>query len=161
MMSTYSNLMSLVEDDHGFYFKDCELDSCRYRIFNYHLPTWSSFQKPSALECRGIMYDITNDPRLVCLPPQKFFNYEEGDRKHALGQLGDKMMKIDGSLISTYLHQNKELRLKSKASVTSTQAHCAMQLLTGKFKEEVTCLGTKYPKTDVTPGCRAALKFYN
>ncbi len=53
-----------------------------------------------------------------------------------MGTFGVQMEKLDGSLISTYLHttdQDQEiLKLKSKASLISSQAAEAMNLLTGK-----------------------------
>lgn len=132
------NLTNNKEDD--FFFKDFNLEDKVYRIFNYRLASWTSFLEPSALNCRGIMFDVTdlNDVKLVSLPPEKFFNYEEGGVDHTQCKIGDKMVKMDGSLISTYLH-NGELYLKSKASLFSSQAGDAMKLLnsTPEFKEEV------------------------
>lgn len=141
MKTFYDDLMRLCAMDDTFYYKDVRFQSMTYRIFNYRLCTYAAFQsRTSALNCRGTMFNITNpkDVKLVCLPFEKFFNYEEGfGRKqfHERGQFGDKMEKMDGSLISTYLHGNnpKEqvLRLKSKQSLTSKQVLEAMQLLTG------------------------------
>lgn len=137
----YQDLVTLCGEDNGFFYKDVQLDSITYRIFNYNLCSYEQFHRhPSALNCRGTMFNIT-DPenvRLVSLPPEKFFNYEEGDghRIHASSAFGVQMEKLDGSLISTYLHMidgtEPILRLKSKASVTSTHAVQATTLLTGK-----------------------------
>lgn len=136
----YEDLMELVKTDESFYFKDFPLEDKVYRIFNYNLANWSSFQKAGALDCRGTMYDVTNanDVILVSLPPQKFFNYEEGNVDHTICKLGDKMVKMDGSLISTYKHNN-QLYLKSKGSLFSDQANDSMVLLekNEKFKEEL------------------------
>jgi len=120
---TYTELMALCGSDDAFFFKDCEKDGISYRIFNYRLVSYTQFQKPSALNCRGIMYDVTDPtaPRLVSLPMQKFFNYEEGGVDHSAHQIGCIMEKMDGSLISTYIHQG-ELAFKSKGSLTSSQA---------------------------------------
>jgi T4 RnlA family RNA ligase len=76
------------------------------------------------------MFDVTNQEnvKLVSLPPEKFFNYEEGGVDHTKGTLGDKMVKMDGSLISTYIH-NDQLYLKSKGSLFSSQALDAMKFL--------------------------------
>ena len=141
MPQLYDDLVSLCSPNSGFYYKDVQLDSAKYRIFNYNLCSYEQFQMKSALNCRGIMFDITDleNVRLVCLPPEKFFNYEEGDGKniHSLGTFGIQMEKLDGSLISTYLHTNDQgqqiFKLKSKASLISTQATEAMNLLTGKL----------------------------
>jgi T4 RnlA family RNA ligase len=141
MDTFYHDLMQLCSIDDTFYYKDVRLQSMTYRIFNYRLCTYAAFQsRAEALSCRGTMFNITNpkDIKLVSLPFEKFFNYEEGfGRKqfHERGRLGDKMEKMDGSLISTFLHgtNSKEqvLRLKSKQSLTSKQVSEAMQLLVG------------------------------
>jgi len=139
MPQLYHDLISLCSQNDGFYYKDVELDSVKYRIFNYNLCSYEQFHKyPSALNCRGTMFNITDleNVRLVCLPPEKFFNYEEGDGNniHLLGTFGVQMEKLDGSLISTYLHTTDQeiLKLKSKASLISSQAVEATNLLTGK-----------------------------
>jgi T4 RnlA family RNA ligase len=138
MPELYENLTALCSRNIGFHSKDIQLDSIKYRIFNYHLCSYEQFHKhPSALNCRGSMFDVT-DPenvKLVCLPPEKFFNYEEGNglNIHPLGTFGVQMEKLDGSLISTYLHK-EQVRLKSKASLTSSQALETMQLLTGTVR---------------------------
>jgi T4 RnlA family RNA ligase len=141
MPQLYDDLISLCSQTDGFYYKDVQLDSVKYRIFNYNLCSYEQFHKyPSALNCRGTMFNITDleNIRLVCLPPEKFFNYEEGNGNniHSLGTFGVQMEKLDGSLISTYLHtidQDQQiLKLKSKASLISTQSVEAMNLLTGK-----------------------------
>jgi T4 RnlA family RNA ligase len=141
MDTLYNDLMCLCSVDDTFYYKDIRLQSINYRIFNYRLCSYATFQcRPAALNCRGIMFNIM-DPKnvqLVSLPLEKFFNYEEGfGRKqfHERGRFGDKMEKMDGTLISTFLHRisSKEqiLRLKSKQSLTSKQAIEAMKLLVG------------------------------
>ncbi len=140
MPQLYQNLISLCSKDDGFYFKDIEFDSMKYRIFNYNLCSYEQFHKsPSALNCRGTMFNINDleNVQLVCLPPEKFFNYEEGNGNeiHSLGKFGVQMEKLDGSLISTYLHSINPnqtiLKLKSKASLISSQAIEANNLLTG------------------------------
>ncbi|CAF1222110.1 unnamed protein product [Rotaria sp. Silwood1] len=135
----YDELMSLCSQDDTFYYKDIRLYSVKYRVFNYRLCSYATFQsRTAALNCRGTMFNITNPKniQLVSLPLEKFFNYEEGfGRKqfHERGRLGDKMEKMDGTLISTFLHgtASKEVRLKSKQSLTSKQVIEAMQLLVG------------------------------
>ncbi len=131
--------MSLVKDapDYTFIYRDLALDEHKYRIFDYHLASWTSFMLPNALNCRGTMFNITNstNPVLVCLPPPKFFNYEEGTINHTKDKyLGDVMTKMDGSLISSYLH-NGTVRLKSKGHLFSEQAVLAQKLLDKKYPE--------------------------
>ena len=147
MQTLYNDLTSLCYDNDSFYYKDIRLDSINYRIFNYRLCSYVEFQScPAALNCRGIMFNITNsnDIQLVCLPPEKFFNYNEGfgqSKQHEKRRFGDKMEKMDGSLISTFLHRTdsnvETLRLKSKLSLTSQQVQEAMQLLKGEFQSEI------------------------
>lgn len=124
----FRNLMNLVEKNEAFFFKDFTLDSRIYRIFNYRLAAWSLFQEPDAINCRGSMFDVTESPVLVSLPPEKFFNYEEGGVNHSDLKIGVKMDKMDGSLMSTYIHEGS-LNLKSKGSLFSTQAEMANKLL--------------------------------
>ncbi len=126
----FDNLMKLTSEAESFFFKDFKLDNENYRIFNYRLASWTEFQKPGAIDARGIMFNVTNPGQefVVSMPPQKFFNYEEGGVDHSVYPFGDKMVKMDGSLISTYLH-NDNLYLKSKASLFSDQALAAMKFL--------------------------------
>ena len=138
----FHDLMSLIAKNEAFCFRDFQLDDKTYRIMDYNLASWTAFQEPNAINCRGIMFDITNldDVRIVSLPPAKFFNYEEGGVPHHKGKIGDKMVKMDGSLISSYIH-NGEVYLKSKGALFSSQALDAMKFLgkekNAKLKEEV------------------------
>ncbi|CAF1557651.1 unnamed protein product, partial [Adineta ricciae] len=95
MPKLYDDLLALCSKNLGFIFKDTECDSIKYRIFNYILCSYEQFSYPSALNCRGTMFDITDaeNVQLVCLPPEKFFNYEEGNgvNIHPLGALGIQM----------------------------------------------------------------------
>lgn len=134
MNDLYLELLNLVnnpEFDNAFIMTDHELDNKFYRIFNYRLVGWDTFQKhPNALESRGIMFDITDEDnvKIVSRPPKKFFNYAEGDVDHTKNELVAIHVKLDGSLISTYMH-NGSLRLKSKGSINSQQAIDAMNWL--------------------------------
>lgn len=136
----FKDLMDLVSRDESFFYKDFPLEDKVYRIFNYNLASWTSFQQPGAMDCRGAMFEVSdiNNPVLASLPPQKFFNYEEGGVDHTICKLGDKMVKMDGSLISTYAHKG-QMFLKSKGSLFSSQANDAMNLLekTPEFKAEL------------------------
>lgn len=131
----YRNLMLICSTNATFYYKDLLVDEIPYRIFNYRLCSYEQFyENPFALNCRGTMFDLSDDhrPKLVCLPPEKFFNYEEGNGlvKHRTGRLNLQMDKLDGSLISTYLHRSS-LKLKSKTSFNSSQAIQSMELFQG------------------------------
>lgn len=145
----YTDLIALTEANEAFYFQDFELDGRTYRIFNYRLASYTDFQLPGAMECRGVMFEVVSvhittdrvvtDPvRLASLPMEKFFNLNENPMTMGLDLSKVKAIeeKVDGSLMSTYLH-NDELRLKSKGSISSDQALAAMKWLSrnGPFKE--------------------------
>lgn len=143
IQTLYGDLMDLCSIDDTFYYKDVRFQSISYRIFNYRLCSYAAFQsRPVALNSRGTMFNISNPKniRLVSLTPEKFFNYEEGfgrRKYHELGRFGDKMEKLDGTLISTFLHDTKsrlqEVKLKSKQSLNSKQVLEAAQLMQGSF----------------------------
>lgn len=138
----YNNLMNLCKDpvhEEAFYYQDFTSDDKIYRIFNYRLVNWTTFQNAiDAKKCRGTMFEISNEPVLAALPPDKFFNYAEGDVNHR-NFSGEILVheKLDGSLISTYMH-NGELRLKSKGSINSSQAIEAMLWLELPENSELT-----------------------
>lgn len=132
----YNDLMKLVEiGDDAFYFKDHSvLETYAYRVFNYRLASYTEFCKPSALECRGIMFEMDllgqNPYRLVSMMPEKFFNLNENPftmnlefNKDTVDQI---MLKEDGSIISTYL-MGHNMALKSKTSISSLHAGEAMK----------------------------------
>lgn len=135
----YMRLMDLVANNEAFYFQDFNLDGRTYRIFNYRLASYTEFQKPGALECRGHMFEVDtegNAIRLAALPMQKFFNLNENPSTIGLdlSQVDEILLKADGSLMSTYVHAAagktaQLLRLKSKGSLFSEQALAAMDWL--------------------------------
>ena len=131
-INLYNNLMNLCKDpahEDAFYYQDYTSDDKIYRIFNYRLVNWTTFQNAiDAKKCRGTMFEISNEPVLASLPPNKFFNYAEGDVDHTKNELIAIHVKLDGSLISTSMH-NGTLRLKSKGSINSHQALNAMDWL--------------------------------
>lgn len=126
----YADLMTLVESNEAFYYGDRELDDQVYRLFNYRLASYTDFLLPGAIECRGIMFNITDGVELVSMPMEKFFNLYENPSTMDLDltTVVDVELKADGSLISTYLHKN-ELRLKTKGSIESDQCVAAMKYL--------------------------------
>ncbi len=79
----YDELMDLVEVSESFYYKDFPLDDSIYRVFNYRMCSYTDFLQPSALECRGHMFEVSDDTRtatairLASLPMEKFFNLNE------------------------------------------------------------------------------------
>lgn len=128
----YNALINLFKLNEAFYHQDFNLDGKTYRIFNYRLASYTDFQLPGAMECRGVMFEVDGDKavRLAALPMEKFFNLNENPATIGLDltQVVEIQEKADGSLMSTYMH-NGELRLKSKGSLFSEQAIAAMKWL--------------------------------
>lgn len=143
----YSNLINLTKQNESFYYDDFLLDESTYRIFNYRICSYSDFLLPDALQCRGVMFKVSNKTidaipiRLSCLTMEKFFNLNENPftMNLDLSNVKEITEKRDGSLISTYIH-NGNLRLKSKGSLRSEQAISAMQYLNDNewLKRELT-----------------------
>lgn len=132
-LNLYATLMSLTKEGDTFYSQDFTLDGRIYRIFNYRLSSYTEFLRPSALECRGHMFevDLNGDAvRFAAMPMHKFFNMNENPSTMDvdLSSVVAIMDKADGSLISTYMHGD-QLRLKSKGSLFSEQAINAMAWL--------------------------------
>ncbi len=129
----WNDLQTLVHTSEAFYSVDQSIDGLYFRIFSYRLANYTEFMKPGGVECRGHMFEITQDGnpiRLAAIPMQKFWNLNENPltMNLDLSKIDYIMLKADGSLISTYLH-NGELRVKSKTSLASDQAVAAMNLL--------------------------------
>jgi T4 RnlA family RNA ligase len=132
----YQGLLDLcAPDDSPFYYVDHALDGMYYRVFTYRLGQYSDFCKAYGRECRGHMFQIRSDGsliRIAALPPQKFFNYGENPFTMNIdfSQGADLVMdKVDGSLISSYMHRPAQIRLKSKTALESEQAVAAMKCL--------------------------------
>ena len=133
----YQNLQMLTKsEDSPFYVVHHVgvFDSARYEVYSYLLASYTDFLQPDALECRGHMFRIENgNPVLASLPFKKFFNLGENpmtmDLDLSFENIDSIYYKEDGSLISTYLDGNGELRLKSKTALTSTMAIEAMSIL--------------------------------
>ena len=132
----YDLLIQLTETDSEFFYAEQILDNKVYHIFNYRLASYESFMNTKvadsyiALSARGIMFDVTDKEniKIVSRPMNKFFNIEQGEVDRSNMKLVGYMDKLDGSLISTYLH-NSELKLKTKGSIKSEQAVAAMEWL--------------------------------
>lgn len=129
----YTQLMELTSNNEAFYFQDFSLDGHVYRIFNYRLASYTDFQQPGAMECRGVMFRIHRDEHkveLVALPMEKFFNLNENPMTMGLDltQIDEILLKADGSLMSTYIHDG-DLKIKSKGSIASEQCVAAMEMV--------------------------------
>lgn len=147
----YDQLMSLTILNKSFYYDDFNIDDTIYRIFNYRICTYEDFLLPGALQCRGIMFEVSNNAidalpiRVASFPIDKFFNLNENPSTTNidLSEVEEITLKEDGSLISTYVH-NGELRLKSKGSLSSEQAIDSMKYLNEHdwLKRELSILTT-------------------
>jgi RNA ligase len=125
--------MNLVETNEAFYYIDRILNNRIYRVFTYRLASYTDFLLPDALECRGHMFEIDATHgyvRLASLPFEKFFNLNENPMTMDLNLDSVAFVhdKRDGSLISTFLHDDM-VCLKSKTAVASDQAIDASSLL--------------------------------
>lgn len=132
----YEQLVELCASTKAFNYKDVPSghEGTIYRIFSYYLTSYTDYLKPGALECRGTMFYVDTSGKYLGIAsrtPQKFFNLGENPFTLDL-DLTDPilvMKKEDGSLMSTYLDVFGELKLKSKASTSSTQCLDAMKFL--------------------------------
>lgn len=131
-LKLYNDLMELSLTNDAFYHVDQFLDH-NYRIFLYRIASYSDFLLDNALESRGIMFRMNPKgfpEQLVSMPMHKFFNYKENPFTETLdgSRVDEVMTKEDGSLISTYIHNNG-FNLKSKGSLKSDQAMAAVKWL--------------------------------
>lgn len=137
-MNTYKtqifcDLESLVASNEAFYRQQFISDGHIYWIYNYRLASYTDFMLPSALECRGIMFEVDETGKpidLKSLPFYKFFNAFENPLSMDLdfSAVDSIYVKADGSLMSTYV-ENGSLKIKSKGSISSKQAISAMKIL--------------------------------
>lgn len=142
----YNDLMALCQTgDDAFYYKDHSiLETYCFRVFNYRLARYTDFCQPSALECRGILFEI--DPvtlkplRLASMMPEKCFNLNENlftmDLILNEDTVDQIMLKEDGSIISTFM-LGHFLALKSKTSITSLHCNEAMKWLRQDANKEL------------------------
>lgn len=123
----FSNLNELVKTSEAFFVTKAvnPITETVFWMFNYRLPSYSDFQLPSAIEARGIMFEMNGDTpvSLASFPMFKFFNLHENPSVMDLDfdTINRVEVKADGSLISTYV-DNGGVYLKTKGSLTSQQA---------------------------------------
>lgn len=128
MKKLFNELMTLCNDETRFFYRDdVSPMGYKYRTFSYHYASYSDWLLPSALECRGIMFELDVDDipvRIASRPMEKFFNLNETPFTMNLDLSKVKYMlaKEDGSLVSTYLDGENRIRFKSKTSIKSEQA---------------------------------------
>jgi|AGFS01.1.fsa_nt_gi RNA ligase, T4 RnlA family len=131
IITLYNELLQLCEKNEAFFFRDTQsIAGGLYRTFAYRLASYSDFLEPSALECRGTMFEIRPDGSLIrvaCRTPQKFFNAYENPLvmfpKDVLSsEITIAMDKRDGSIISTFTDNDGVIRTKSHTSMHSDHA---------------------------------------
>jgi T4 RnlA family RNA ligase len=133
----YQELLALVEEHSPiFVMNHIPYDDTFYRVFFYNYSTYAKFLLPSALECRGITFEVTENGdfiRLASMPMQKFFNYQENAFTQGIedNTIDVAMFKEDGSLMSSLMHGEK-IHLKSKGHLFSEQAQSANRVLAEK-----------------------------
>lgn len=144
----FKELMQLVESTEAFTFKDFKsIGGGLYRIFTYRLASYTDFLQPSALECRGTMFEIDSTGemiRLAAKTPPKFFNAYENpmtmfDKTVLTSDIEIAMDKLDGSIISTFIDNDNILRTKSHGSLYSDHAKNSNALLSGDVDLESAC----------------------
>lgn len=171
----YQNILSLVEQNDSFYFKDFTFGDNQektYRLFNYRLCSTSDWYHQDALEARGIVFDITDSNNVTCIsrPMQKFFNFKENALVLDISfqENAFVMNKLDGSLISTFNYVNPQgmskVCVKSKASFYSDVAidatnYLALHPTFTKFLEEVESLGWTVNMEYTAPHNRIVVKY--
>lgn len=136
MNELFKNLMALCDpkDQSKFFYRDSRTPlGTHFRVFSYNYASYSDWLLQDALECRGIMFEITTEGepvRIMSRPMEKFFNLNETPftMNLDLTKIAYFMDKADGSLISTYA-DNGILCAKSKTSVISEQAIAANAIL--------------------------------
>jgi T4 RnlA family RNA ligase len=146
-LNLYNDLLALANSNDAFFFKDQTLDNLVYRVFSYRLASYSDFCIPSAFESRGIMFEMDQETpiRLAAMPMEKFFNDSENPFTMNLdyNTIQQVMLKMDGSLMSTYIHNGK-LKIKSKTALASDHAINAMRWLdlpkNKEYKDELTSI---------------------
>lgn len=146
MKRLFNKLMKLCSDntDPFFYYKDVtSAMGTPMRIFSYrHGISYSAWERPGALSCRGIMYEMNGEVPVRCAahPQEKFFNLGEVESTRGL-DMKDALFytfKEDGSIISTFEDQGV-LGCKSMESLFSEHAEEAGKWFNGhpELKERV------------------------
>lgn len=133
MKKLYNELLALCTDEARFFYRDDITPAgTHFRTFSYHYASYEDWLQPSALECRGIMFEMINGApaRIASRPMEKFFNLNETPftMNLDLSKAQYMLAKEDGSLVSTYLDGDR-LRFKSKTSIKSEQALAANAML--------------------------------
>jgi T4 RnlA family RNA ligase len=131
IITLYRELVQLCDTNEAFYYNDSvSKGGGKYRSFTYRLASYTDFLEPSALSCRGTMFEIDDNAepiRLACRTPLKFFNAYENPmvmfpRDLKCTEIALAMDKRDGSIISTFMDNDNVIRTKSQTSMHSEHA---------------------------------------
>lgn len=134
----FDDLMVLTAKNDAFMWKDFVSPAGgNFRIFSYRLASYSDFLEPNALECRGPMFKVTDEGEFISLvtrPARKFFNAYENpftmfDKSTPSTEIAVVMDKLDGSIISTFVDVDYQVRTKSQASLYSDHAINSTKML--------------------------------
>lgn len=114
----YSNLMKLCSERDLFFFKDHELDEMTYRVFSYHMGSYSDWVQPEALECRGVLFRINDGNsdvvELVSLPFPKFFNiFEIPDNINTLAEAMVRNGRLSEDVYRAAKEEHKKKSIKT------------------------------------------------
>lgn len=91
----FDDLVTLVAANDGFHCAKSVSDGHHYWIFDYRLASYTDFLWPNALNCRGVMFEVTEAGeyvRVACLPFAKFFN--QGEVSSDLNTLAQALIKL-------------------------------------------------------------------
>lgn len=147
--SVYDGLMELMNlKDKPFYYEDTKInEQYSYRVFCYNLPGYMEYQLPFARESRGSMFLIDHNKNemisLIVLPMPKYFTYGEQPETQDINFNDIKKMtlKLDGSLVSSYIDFHGNLAFKTKRSPSQKSFNNIIEnILYPEFKDELTHL---------------------
>lgn len=147
----FDGLMSLMNvKDNPFFFKDTKInDQLSYRIFCYTIPGFENYQLPFAKESRGSMFLVNHHTGemidLIALPMPKFFTFGEQQDNVNIKDAKRAFLKLDGSLISTYIDTLGKLKFKTKRSPEQTTfTNLINEVLTEALKIELTVISKNH-----------------
>ena len=102
---------------------------------------------PLVQHCRGIIFDATDDYKIVALPFSKFFNYGEGGIHYpSEGATIDKVFeKVDGSLGICFYWRNKWY-MTTRGSLNSDIGEVAQQMFDKMIKQQRMTLSLEHTR---------------
>jgi RNA ligase len=102
---------------------------------------------PLVQHCRGIIFDATDDYKIVALPFSKFFNYGEGNIHYpSQGATIDKVFeKVDGSLGICFYWRNK-WHMTTRGSLNSDIGEVAQQMFDEMMKQQRMTLSPEHTR---------------